>query len=561
MSLSAIGLAQTWSSHENISSPYTFLDGTTSPQLEMDKEGNVFAVWTSLELLGCEIIASRFDIETKKWSVPQKIGFNYSQDPRLAVTQGGKAIVVWKKVSEGKGIIYYNTYQEAWGVEKPIDLSEYFCEDHPGVGVDERGNAIIVWQSQAIEPGSRGSVIRSTTYNFLTDFLSPIVDLSTNYTACENYYVGQPEIAVNPAGKAVAVWRYDDGGSTESPFRIQSNTYMLGSWGQEEDVSVSSSVQLVLPIIAISQAGESIAIWLQTHLNYYVVTTATKMDKWGSLTALSSTGYLKGGINPEKGPYLARVAIDNQGFAIAGWTLINEDESNLPLHKVQVRTFQNSKWGCLNTLSDYSTISGLVKIAFDGLGNAWALFVFQGFSFVEDEMPISILASKFNKKLNAWSLPLKFSINDEKNTAPNIAANDRGNFFAVWVANNNNFDVLQSSNFIAEAPVSLPPPPPPLLPLPPIKLEGHQIRNLFVTQIQIVNIISWEAPQGGAPPTHYLIYRDASLKEIAGSIPANGRLEFIDRNRKNRKSYAYYIVSIDCENRKSDAIKIIVNPT
>ena len=146
---SSYGWAGPWSPHEELSfAPPTFLGFTTPPQIGVDQKGNAFAVWASQEPMGKVIKASRFDAGTEQWSFPHRIGTHHSEEPRLAVTHDGKAIVVWKKAAEGKGTLFFNAYQNDWGIEQAIDLSGLFNEDHPSVGVDELGHAIVVWQAQ-----------------------------------------------------------------------------------------------------------------------------------------------------------------------------------------------------------------------------------------------------------------------------------------------------------------------------------------------------------------------------------------------------------------------------
>lgn len=80
---------------------------------------------------------------------------------------------------------------------------------------------------------------------------------------------------------------------------------------------------------------------------------------------------------------------------------------------------------------------------------------------------------------------------------------------------------------------------------PPTRLKGVQRANRFATQTDLVNIITWHAPSSGTPPVSYRIYRNSSLTELAAEVSANGRLRFKDHNRKEGKTYTYFIVSVD----------------
>ncbi|MCX5924320.1 MAG: YncE family protein [Candidatus Dependentiae bacterium] len=82
-------------------------------------------------------------------------------------------------------------------------------------------------------------------------------------------------------------------------------------------------------------------------------------------------------------------------------------------------------------------------------------------------------------------------------------------------------------------------------PQPPTSLVGVQVANIFLTQTDIINKISWDAPNSGPAPVSYKIYRDVTLSDLAGTVSASGILQFEDHNRQSNKSYTYYIVTID----------------
>ena len=92
--------------------------------------------------------------------------------------------------------------------------------------------------------------------------------------------------------------------------------------------------------------------------------------------------------------------------------------------------------------------------------------------------------------------------------------------------------------------------------LPPNSVSGNAIRNIFLTQIDFINIITWTAPTSGAAPVTYKIYRDAALTELIATIPANGPLQYYDHDRQPGVTYSYYIVSIDSLGNVSTPINI-----
>lgn len=95
---------------------------------------------------------------------------------------------------------------------------------------------------------------------------------------------------------------------------------------------------------------------------------------------------------------------------------------------------------------------------------------------------------------------------------------------------------------------------------PPTHLRGKQHTNKFLTQTDIYNAITWQAPVDGITPKIYRIYRDKKLTKLIGTVSARGPLEFKDHNRKKNKTYTYYIVSVDASNNASVAASLVVEP-
>ncbi len=94
--------------------------------------------------------------------------------------------------------------------------------------------------------------------------------------------------------------------------------------------------------------------------------------------------------------------------------------------------------------------------------------------------------------------------------------------------------------------------------LPPTHLKGNQKANRFATQTDYVNVITWQAPAEGIPPVSYRIYRNSDLTKLAAEISANQQLRFEDHNRNPKKTYRYFIVSVDQFGNLSAAATVTV---
>jgi YVTN family beta-propeller protein len=74
-----------------------------------------------------------------------------------------------------------------------------------------------------------------------------------------------------------------------------------------------------------------------------------------------------------------------------------------------------------------------------------------------------------------------------------------------------------------------------------IVAQGSQMQNVFLTQRDIINRLTWSV-SGPSLPISYSLYRDAALTDLVALIPATEPLEFLDHNREPNKTYTYYLI-------------------
>lgn len=95
---------------------------------------------------------------------------------------------------------------------------------------------------------------------------------------------------------------------------------------------------------------------------------------------------------------------------------------------------------------------------------------------------------------------------------------------------------------------------------PPNNPIGKQKYNRFLTQTDIVNVITWQSAVGSPEPVSYRIYRNSDLSDLAGTVLAADTLRFEDHNRKKNVAYTYYIVSVDALGGQSLSASTTVAP-
>lgn len=95
-----------------------------------------------------------------------------------------------------------------------------------------------------------------------------------------------------------------------------------------------------------------------------------------------------------------------------------------------------------------------------------------------------------------------------------------------------------------------------------IAAQGCQIQNRYLTQMDVINKITWAA-SGTSLPLSYDLYRDAALTDLAGTVLANTSsldepFVFLDHNRNPEETYTYYIVGTNSVGTTSEPVAITI---
>lgn len=95
--------------------------------------------------------------------------------------------------------------------------------------------------------------------------------------------------------------------------------------------------------------------------------------------------------------------------------------------------------------------------------------------------------------------------------------------------------------------------------LSPSNLQGVRVKNKFLTQTEFIDVLTWNPPVGGNSTVAYRIFANAALTELLGTVPANGKLLFKVHNRREHRTYEYFVVSVDQAGNQSAPAAVVVN--
>jgi len=232
------------------------------PQVAIDPNGNAIVVWFQPNEIGrYRIWANRYT-PASGWGTAEPIEDNIGGAvyPQVAVDPDSNAIAVWR---QGDGIqynIWANRYTPAsgWGTAGLI-------EDNPGdalypeVAIDPNGNAIVVWCQWD-----------GTRFNICANHFTPVSGWGTAGLIEDNHGDAlHPQVAIDPNGNAIVIWWQSDG----TRYNICANRFTPASgWGTAGLIETDNNADAGDPQVAIDPNGNAIAVWDQydgTRWNIY----------------------------------------------------------------------------------------------------------------------------------------------------------------------------------------------------------------------------------------------------------------------------------------------------
>ena len=252
-----------------------------------------------------------------RWSAPTAISpaGQIAESPTVVVDSAGVAVAVWDVMSSSSLPFVQAAYQPSVGGRwsKPMRVSPSGIDaGQASAGIDEKGQAYAVWNSigrvnrieaASLRPGhgkwSKPDVLAKSAHELL-----------------------DPQVAVNAAGRAVAVWKNPVGegsGSTLTRAQVESAAKLpnrttwgapvrLGTEFEPSGQGVASPV-LPGPHVSVDAGGEAVAVWQGRSGRTIVPMAATGTGRqWGRPVVLSKAAAL----------YPA-VAMDPGGDAAVVW--------------------------------------------------------------------------------------------------------------------------------------------------------------------------------------------------------------------------------------------------
>jgi PKD domain len=333
-------------------------ENTGAPHVVLDAQGNATAVWGAWN--GEHgVIESAYRPAGEGWQAPVVIsdvgeetvllaGERSADYPTIAVDANGAVTVVWERGTGSDETVIQSTSRDpggAWGT--PVDISypaPTASTEEPRVGVDADGEATAVWK--------HSGVLQSADRPAGGSWQMPVDISEAGHEALT------PQAAVDAAGDATAVWMIQEGG-----LLVARTSYRpAGSGWRTPEALSAQGEEGGDPQIALDAHGDALAVWTKDvgYDNIVRGSYRPASGAWQGPADISAEG------EDAQSP---QVALDGSRDALVAWAGDTNIAGGYVQAKATYRPAAGG-WEAAAVLSEDGGNAFPTDLAFDQQGNA-----------------------------------------------------------------------------------------------------------------------------------------------------------------------------------------------
>lgn len=245
----------TWTAPVDLSTPG---QSARTTDIAVDPAGNATAIWVAGSLVQT---ATRPAGGT--WAAPVDLSTiaGPRANPRIVVDPAGTATAVWGTFTTTYGVQTATRSPGApWTAPAYLSAPGQDTFDTPELAADRRGTVTALWQRH---DGS-GWIVTSATRSSGGGWTEPVDLSATGHDAWD------PQVAVDPAGNATAVWSLADEPMSDSARTVQAaRRTAAGQWTAPVDLSRGGTAWN--PQVALDSSGNATTVWSHNDGSGYVV--------------------------------------------------------------------------------------------------------------------------------------------------------------------------------------------------------------------------------------------------------------------------------------------------
>jgi PKD repeat protein len=444
--------AGVWLSPQNLSAAGK---DAIDPRVAMADSGETVAVW---ERDGKDPFSKTVQASTRApggdFSAPIDLSLP-SQDPELAITPGGEAVVAWWH-RQGSFYLLQASFRPPGGsFSSPADVTAVPTGSSPPevqLAANGGGAAVLAWRVQVVpqptqeeeedeETPDPEAAVAASYRPAGGGFSTP--EIVSPQPAEIGEFAAAPDVAVAGNGDAIVVWSY---GATppepeELPEReIEAAVRPAGSAGFDDPEGVSEGEgYAAAPAVAMDADGNAIATWTQKDEEEATFTIRNAYGPSGagfeSPDEISEPGEDAGGPQVALTPAGAATAawVRQQGSAFVIQASSRPPGGSFPSTPVDVTT------------EDEEPAPATPELALNS-GNTAAV------SWSEEEPSGMIVKVSIRLSGGGFSLPEAISPTGEDPFHPHIAIDGSGNATVVWYLTDGSNEIIQAAGYDASPP-------------------------------------------------------------------------------------------------------------
>lgn len=416
----------TWSASQRIDSASA---AASDPRIAVDANGHAIAVWVQPNAGNAHLWSNRYNADTGSWGLdassmlgmatPLSVG-----KVRVGIDRVGRAMAIWEQQSTAMDASEihakrYDPSTQSWAANSTVISSpgagpDPFNQSNPNIAVDPAGNAMAVWISD--ETVDTNYEVYASHFDWTTKAWASAVrieELTGN--------ASHPRVTVDDEGNFTAVWLHQREGSSDE-YDLRSNRYdaSAGTWSSDtrsvEDRATPPSDNFVL---GCDGQGDVHALWLHSETPAAFVVRWAKLardeDSWSASVVVSEAGL------PGQ-PSSVDLGVGEDGSAFAIWKQGSDPDFDIRATRYDPIT---GNWLASSWIIDgHSDPADSPTISVDSSGRAIALWT-RGASD-----SAAVFSATYSPSLALWSIPTARS--NAEASEPFAATGYEDSTFAVW---------------------------------------------------------------------------------------------------------------------------------
>ncbi|MFZ1986784.1 MAG: hypothetical protein WAU91_20400 [Desulfatitalea sp.] len=364
-------------------------------------------------------------VQRRAWRSEEMIDADSGSDhnPQVAMDADGGAMAIWQRAENR---IWASRYVKAsWGAAEPISPEwalpsppfpppPWLWLTDPKIAMDPTGKAIAIWLLAREDSESPVTIVWANRFDGAAWGTAKLFE--TEFTGDAFH----PQIAMDAKGRAFAVWQqeaWDNPWGMYHEINIWAVRFDETDWGPIELLQNHFEVDeaAMNPQIAMGSADNALVVWKQFEGFYSGEYT------WTFIAANRFDGSSWGtaeAIETRDQPlwsWSPQLAMDAKGNALAVW-LVGDNTGN---RSIWQNRFVDGDWGQAELIADGPADS--LELAMNGEGKAVIVWI-------QDD---AVWASRFDGL--SWGAAVKISGDPSPASSPRIAMDTAGNAIAVWL--------------------------------------------------------------------------------------------------------------------------------